>query len=100
MPRTARDRGSGARLTLTGRCRAAVRSPMLTARAGPAALGGSRWRKPSRQALAPDLTRSDRRPTKGRCAVAETETTRRSAGELRRILVPLALAQFICSFAG
>src|SRR3954465_6681191 len=37
--------------------------------------------------------------TRGRCTVAQHATGGRSAG-LRRVLLPLALAQFICSFAG
>jgi hypothetical protein len=32
--------------------------------------------------------------------VAEANTAGRSSSALRRVLVPLALAQFICSFAG
>ena len=36
----------------------------------------------------------------GRCEVAEAGTAGRPSGALRRVLVPLALAQFICSFAG
>jgi hypothetical protein len=32
--------------------------------------------------------------------MAESVVTGRPAGSLRRVLVPLALAQFICSFAG
>src|SRR4029078_9074975 len=35
----------------------------------------------------------------GRCTVAQDEAGERSAA-LRRVLLPLALAQFICSFAG
>src|SRR4029450_8387575 len=35
-----------------------------------------------------------------RCKVAEPGTTGRPSKALRRVLVPLALAQFICSFAG
>src|SRR4029453_1710699 len=36
----------------------------------------------------------------GRCEVTEDGTARRPSSALRRVLVPLALAQFICSFAG
>ena len=32
--------------------------------------------------------------------MAEANTAGRSSSALRRVLVPLALAQFICSFAG
>jgi hypothetical protein len=32
--------------------------------------------------------------------VAEANTTGRPSSALRRVLIPLALAQFICSFAG
>ncbi len=34
------------------------------------------------------------------CIVADPRTTEQSSSALRRILIPLALAQFICSFAG
>src|SRR5881392_67533 len=37
---------------------------------------------------------------RGRCRMVEGVGVGRSPGSLRRILVPLALAQFICSFAG
>src|SRR3954469_24222509 len=37
--------------------------------------------------------------TRGRCTVAQHATGGRTS-ELRRALIPLALAQFICSFAG
>src|SRR5436190_22761296 len=37
---------------------------------------------------------------RGRCRMVEGVSVGRSPGSLRRILVPLALAQFICSFAG
>src|SRR5438067_1606240 len=40
------------------------------------------------------------RRARGRAAMAETVSVGRPSGSIRRILVPLALAQFICSFAG
>src|SRR3982750_3903192 len=36
----------------------------------------------------------------GACSVTHSSTASPTAGALRRVLVPLALAQFICSFAG
>src|SRR5262249_58046270 len=40
-------------------------------------------------------------PTRdGGRAVADVATVSRASGSLRKVLVPLALAQFICSFAG
>src|SRR5438034_10510614 len=40
------------------------------------------------------------RRARGRAAMAETVSVGRPSGSIRRVLVPLALAQFICSFAG
>src|SRR3954468_21599697 len=36
----------------------------------------------------------------GACSVTDSSRTSPTAGALRQVLVPLALAQFICSFAG
>src|SRR3982750_212859 len=36
----------------------------------------------------------------GACSVTHSSTASPTAGALRQVLVPLALAQFICSFAG
>src|SRR6478672_11134558 len=38
--------------------------------------------------------------TESGCLVAESDVSAQHASTLRRVLVPLALAQFICSFAG
>ncbi|SEE89196.1 Major Facilitator Superfamily protein [Rhodococcus jostii] len=41
-----------------------------------------------------------RPPTRNRCEVAPRDDAAHRSAALRRVLIPLALAQFICSFAG
>src|SRR4029450_628693 len=52
-------------------------------------------RRPNRHGRGPDPGLHG-----GRCKVAESGTAGRPSRALRQVLVPLALAQFICSFAG
>ena len=51
--------------------------------------------------VASDRTKGERSSDRGACRdVAESVSAGRTSAALRRVLLPLALAQFICSFAG
>src|SRR3954447_23971392 len=39
-------------------------------------------------------------PVEGGCRMSKSDVSGRPSSALRRVLIPLALAQFICSFAG